>query len=363
MNLLYISYIEAKLSHGLSWSVPASVEAQSHIDNVLWINTCNGELEHWRNIKAYHNLNEFGALCLKSFPAPFNIPDMVVFEGFYNNINEVFLGKELRRKNIPYIIVPRSALTYQALHNHAKWKKWIAHKLFFNRFIKDSIAIQYLTQQEAYDSNKVFRHKHFIIPNGYHTPISYKQVFNKDSIKAIYVGRIDLHQKGLDVLMDSLSCINDEAIAANFTLDIYGPLNEETRLLEAKIRDLKLHEIVRLKGEVIGKAKEKIILNADLFVLTSRFEGHPMGLIEALAYGVPCLITPGTNMKEEVELYDAGWTCSLNKKDISIAFLDIFSNKQNIIQKGQKARELSLKYNWDRIAHEFHKKIQEILLK
>ena len=39
----------------------------------------------------------------------------------------------------------------------------------------------------------------------------------------------------------------------------------------------------------------------DLFIHTFRFEGHPIAVLEALSYGIPCLLTPGTNMAGEVE--------------------------------------------------------------
>ena len=70
-----------------------------------------------------------------------------------------------------------------------------------------------------------------------------------------------------------------------------------------------IETVATIVDEIAGKAKEELLLNTDLFIMTSRLEGHPMGLIEALAYGVPCLVSRGTNMYDEVLSSNAGWVC------------------------------------------------------
>ena len=361
MNILFVSNVLPRNYIGLSWSVPASVLAQMKYDNVMWINSNKDTLEHWHDVPCFHKVEEYGGLTLENFPEPFNHPDVVIFEGFYNDIKEVFLANQLKKRRIPYVIVPRSALTYQAYHNHAWLKKKIAHLIFYNRFIKNSLSIQYLTEQEKIDSEKVFHHSSFIIPNGFSTPKIFKTDFNKDSIKAIFIGRLTTYQKGIDVLIPALGRIKSELKEANFSLDIYGPFHQETENIRDLIHSLSLDDIVLLKGEIRGKEKETVINNADLFVLTSRFEGHPMGLIEALAYGLPCIVTPGTNMLAEVKKYDAGWTTELDEESVSRAFLEIINHKSEFLNKSVNARELASLYNWDRIALKMHETLNSLL--
>ena len=78
--------------------------------------------------------------------------------------------------------------------------------------------------------------------------------------------------------------------------------NKGKETLITKIEESGLEKIVLIKDEVYGEDKEKVILESDFFILTSRFEGHPMALIEALSYGLPCLVTKGSNMSKEIEL-------------------------------------------------------------
>ena len=43
-------------------------------------------------------------------PAPYNSPDLVVFQGVYF-IDYYLISKDLVKRNIPYIIIPRGSLT------------------------------------------------------------------------------------------------------------------------------------------------------------------------------------------------------------------------------------------------------------
>lgn len=84
-----------------------------------------------------------------------------------------------------------------------------------------------------------------------------------------------------------------------------------------------------------------------------------MGLIEALAYGLPCLVTPGTNMLEEVKYADAGWGCEGNVESIKEALLNAVADKESYEIKSQHAKELASRYNWDKLAKDFHDEVSK----
>ena len=66
---------------------------------------------------------------------------------------------------------------------------------------------------------------------------------------------------------------------------------------------------------------DKLLSAFDLFVMPSRFEGHPMGLIEALANGLPALVTRGCNMLDEILSSNAGWVCETSENDLEKTIL------------------------------------------
>ena len=362
MKILYISHLNTNIASGLNWSVPASVSAQSKIDEVLWVNMTDVVMPHWKQVDAYHNVTEYGGKLntLDSLPDPFKRPDIVVFEGFYN-MEDVRIARMLRKQKIPYMVIPRGSLTNEALHNHAWLKKWFAHKLFFDSFVKQAIAIQYLTRKEADDSINRFHTPYFIIPNGFNIPKERKCEFSKEGVRAVFIGRLDIFHKGLDLLFDAVSEIKDKLITLNFHLDIYGPYRDDYEKIRNIIKERNISSIVSLCGGVDGEAKKDALLNSDLFVMTSRFEGHPMGLIEALAYGLPCFVTPGSNMLEEIKSFDAGWTCGLSVESIKEILEKAVREKHNYEKKGKNAQMLAQQYNWSDIAFRFHQEVKSMV--
>lgn len=359
MKIVYISHLKGAIATGLSWSVPASVKAQNQIDDVLWLNTTDAELPHWKEIQAFTKSSRLKNL--ERIKAPFNHPDLVVFEGFYDDVYDVILGRWLRKNGIPYIIIPRSALTIQAMNNHAKLKKKIAHWLFFNRFIKGACAIQYLTRKECDDTTLLYNNDCFIIPNGIYQPNEIKSSFHHNSIKGIFIGRIDIHQKGLDVMLEAIEENKDILFKNKFSLDVYGPEKQDYARVERMIYDKGLNDLVFLKGETKGENKKKALLESDVFFLTSRFEGHPMGLIEALAYGLPCFVTPGTNMADEIFDAKCGWVADFTKESMSKKLKQMIEEQSLLSVFGENARSLSKEYEWNKLADMFHSRITSII--
>jgi glycosyltransferase involved in cell wall biosynthesis len=113
-----------------------------------------------------------------------------------------------------------------------------------------------------------------------------------------------------------------------------------------------LDGLVKLSGPVVGDAKAALLRRADVFLHPSRSEGHPMAVLEALAYGVPCLVTPVTNMAEEVAAAGAGWKMEPSPQGIAAGIRKAVTDGIDALQAaGEKARRLAVEnYGWDKIA-------------
>ena len=119
----------------------------------------------------------------------------------------------------------------------------------------------------------------FCIPNMISiTPLPYR---GEESKKIISVGRLTA-QKGYDLLLSAVAMITDEM--GDFHVEIYGE-GEDRTALEAQCRRLGLTERVHFPG--YSEHIDSVYAESVFYVMSSRFEGFPMVLLEAASSGLP----------------------------------------------------------------------------
>lgn len=142
-------------------------------------------------------------------------------------------------------------------------------------------SIVTLTERSAEYFPASWRTKIEIIPNPVLTPErEYAPNHSRQNI-VVAMGRL-VPQKGFDLLIDAFAQIAPEFHGWRLVLLGEGPLREE---LENQVHRLSLEDKVLLAGVV--PRPDTYLRQAQLFVLSSRFEGFPMALCEAMANGVP----------------------------------------------------------------------------
>lgn len=358
MNILYLSHLSGASYAGPTYSVPKQIEAQAKLDNVFWYNAVKNSKKEWREYSYYHDLEEYPKETIAELPKPFNHPDIIIVELFYNMTKSPLI-KELIKIDVPYVIIPRGELTAQG-QARKSLKKKIANILICKKYANKAVAIQYLTNQEYKDSGNSWNKKHIIIPNGITLPEVTKTEHAAGGIKCVSIGRIEPYQKGLDILIEACAEIKEKLISTNCIITICGPDKEgKLQSLKALVEDYGLEEIIKFHEGVYGKEKEELLLNSDVFIIPSRFEGHPMALIEALSYGLPVIATTGSNMRKEVEEYNAGWGADNSVASVRDAILEMI-NSDEYLQKSNNAIILSKKYEWDSLAIKSHDAFTQI---
>ena len=124
-----------------------------------------------------------------------------------------------------------------------------------------------------------------IIPN--FTNIQPVATYRPDTGRILATGRLD-PQKGFDILVKAWSYVHK--CMPELQLDIYGPdpSNGKNRAeLEQQIKDSALTECVHLCGTTDNMPA--VFAKHSAFVLSSRFEGFVLVLLEALKCGLPCV--------------------------------------------------------------------------
>lgn len=119
-----------------------------------------------------------------------------------------------------------------------------------------------------------------------------------DTFRLLAVGSV-VPRKGYDLLVEALAPLR----ALRWTLDIAGALDRSPETVAALRQLIASHgfqERIRLLGPVDDIRLAQLYDEADIFVLASHYEGYGMVLTEALARGLPIVMTTGGAAAETV---------------------------------------------------------------
>ena len=342
MVILHICPLSGDRCSGVGVAVPQHVAAQQRIaDAALW--NLEEPIEQ-------PGLRQFTADSLDALPAPYRRPDLAVFHEVYIP-RYLSLAKELRKQGIPYIIVPHGCLRRRA-QQKSRLKKAAANLLLFRPFCNHALGIQCLTDAEKRES--VMGYQLFVAPNGVDPQPQTKHTFHADSIRFVYVGRMLPHIKGLDLMIDAFAKQKALVAAQNCSLALYGPADDRgvshAEELRERIAQRGMESAITLNPPVFGAEKQRVLLDADVFIQTSRTEGMPLGVLEALSYGLPCLLTEGTSFAGIVSGKSAGWNAGSTADSIAAALAQAVSDRGRLTQFSANALALSQAYSWDAAA-------------
>jgi glycosyltransferase involved in cell wall biosynthesis len=353
-TILHVAPITDSEISGLRFSIPPSIDIlrQRGINTGL-LTTSN--LDRYQKSEPYpvvyiKDLPRYRAI--QSMPKPLNQPDLIIFHSTYI-LSHIPLVREAIERKIPYVIKPHGGMTSVA-QQQKRVKKKIGNLLFFKWIVKNSAAIHCLTEQEGADVKEIWDHPVFIVGNGVDLPEE-KNLANPGrnvTLRLVFLGRLAIEVKGLDLLLKACAIMQEDLRKFQVELFLYGPTEADSKtILNELITNYHLQDLIQIKDPVWGEeAKQGIFQSADVFVYTSRSEGHPMAVLEALAYGLPCLLTPGTRMATDVESAGAGWSVEPTPEGIATGIATILASRSEIPCRGQAARNfVEKKYTWEQI--------------
>lgn len=246
-------------------------------------------------------------------------PDVAIFHTFFY-MKFVKMANVLIKYNVPFIIEPHGSFGHMAMKKG--WlKKQIAVHTLFRPMLKKSIGYIYTNSTELKDS--VFNKKNkTVVPNGIFEDVVHNAGIKADRDYPIfyYLGRYEIHHKGLDYLISALKKLDEEkeTVFVNF----YGTgSEEEINFVRIGIKDFKYVKAFE-KGPIYDDLKKSSLEDANILLLTSRYEGSPITILDALSYGNACLVTPGTNVANEVVASKIGWKAELDAESIANTIIE-----------------------------------------
>lgn len=127
-----------------------------------------------------------------------------------------------------------------------------------------------------------------IIPNGVAEPPSGRAAAQPGAITMLFLGNLS-RRKGVWDLIPAMANLDPRC-----RLVLVGGEEDPgiRAALESEIRRLGLEARVHLAGAAVGEEKYRWLSTADIFVLPSYAEGVPISMLEAMAAGLPVIVTP-----------------------------------------------------------------------
>ena len=282
--------------------------------------------------------------------------DILHLHGIWESIIRV-AAAEARQAGRPYVIAPHGMLDPWSLAQR-KWKKRIALALGYRTMLNGAAFIHGLNADEVRLLGPLrLRCPTRTIPNGV-PPDAFAQLPAKGTFCRLYPQLADapyvlflsrLHyKKGLDHLARAFELLASKT--PDLQLVIAGPDDGARGDFEQRIARAGLTKRVHLVGSIYGPAKLAAFVDAAAFCLPSRQEGLSVAILEAMACGIPVVISEPCHFPEVAEA-GAGQVVPLNAEAVADALWRVLSDANEAQRQGQAGQQLVReRYLWPAIA-------------
>ena len=272
--------------------------ASETVDEETGIRICRLPMPGWPPSLSRETRDVFQRNCLRAdlfhFHSAFVLPHNLV----------------AHRVKAPYVVSPHGNYHSSALMR-SRWRKLAYRVLLDQRFLRNAAFLHVLTEDEASSIAAYGRARHVVVvPNPIEVVAPPRPDEREDARRAlgvgqelclVFVGRLDVQQKGLDLLIEGVRIARNDS---RLRLLIAGPIagrSDVRDLLRDEDRDS-----ISVLPPVFDGERRRLLAAADYFVSPSRWEGQPTAVLEALAGGLPVLVTEATGLADFVRCHQAG---------------------------------------------------------
>ncbi|RPF75025.1 MAG: glycosyltransferase [Rickettsiales bacterium TMED289] len=355
-------------AEGLSNSVPNLAYSQKKAGNKVGIVSCfpsenasSNEI-YWgaldKNLFYFFQYRKMYKDLIKNFG---NI-DLLNVHDIYN-LKQIFFSLYFLFNGVKVFVTPRGTFSEEAL-KRSKLKKTF-FLFIYKIYAKFIYAFVALNEREKKQIAKVFPEKKIIIiGNGVEYSeerngllVKHFDYKNKTKILNIgFLGRFDIHIKGLDLLLNAYLNYQKRSNKIEIKLFLIGKHKKarewDSKVFIKKIKDkLPCPEMLEIRGPFYGFSKWEELAKLDVLIQPSRTEGMPNTVLEAMATGIPCVVTDNTNVGDLILNASAGWKIDTSEGAILDFLLNLNSfKKRDLIDLGNNAKKhVQRELTWDSI--------------
>ena len=259
----------------------------------------------------------------------------------------IYAEQSAKKHKIPLLVSPRGAMSKWAMNYGSP-----AKKLFWplvQRPALKSVSCFHATSFSEYQDirRNGFRQPVAIIPNGIDIP-SLKSRNISSTRNLLFLGRIH-PVKGIDDLLRAWHIVSPKFPSWN--LQIVGPDSDEhLKDLKGLVTKLGISR-VKFLGLLQGERKIMAYQNAELYVLPSHSENFGVTVAEALASGIPAIVSKGAPWSD-LEKNRAGWWIEPGVDSLVQCLNEVLKlSSEELSGMGSNGREwMRQSFSWVKIA-------------
>lgn len=227
-------------------------------------------------------------------------------------------------------------------------KKTIA-EVFFRINIVQPVAICDIVKKSICDSYRLKSENVFCIYNGVDTnKFSAINKENTEKVTFITVGTL-YEIKNQKMIIDAFQLVKKEH--NNIELIIVGE-GPQKSYLENMVSKYNLNSYVKFLGR--QKDVKKYLDKADIYLCSSKVEGLPLAVMEAMSMELPIITTPAGGVKDIVKNEENGIIISHDDYEaMAVAMCNLIKNKVLREQMGKKSREIAKQHDVTICAKEY----------
>jgi glycosyltransferase involved in cell wall biosynthesis len=194
-----------------------------------------------------------------------------------------------------------------------------------------------------------------VIPNGVDTNVFYpdESAFDQEEVVITAGATRITERKGLRHLLEAVALLGDDASKVRVEIMGDGSAKES---LEKLAKKLGIEALVNFLGRIDAAETPRYYRRAQIFVLPSYNEGMSNALLEALASGLPVVVTHTGGSEELVsEGVNGIYVATGSSESIRDALNQLLESKNKRIQFGKASRSKALERSWSFVAQEYTK--------
>jgi glycosyltransferase involved in cell wall biosynthesis len=263
-----------------------------------------------------------------------------------------------RRIAMPYVVSPHSAYQGNALRR-SRWRKLAYRYLLDLPYVRRAGFLHAITEEEkASIANYGAPRRIELVPNPVEgvAPIGLAERqaarsslgLEKGDLCVVFIGRLDVRHKGLDLLIEGLRLAR---VAAPVKLILAGPVDPRPDV-RSLLREADAASVF-VMPPVFGEAKRRLLVAGDVFATPSRWDVLPGATLEALSHGMPVLVTEATGFRPFLTAASAGAVVAPDASAIGEALLRFAASPPDAAERAGIAAATAEAFAPLRIAERF----------